>query len=110
MSPEEKAELRRIWQEIETALESDDDVQVRRLIGVMMGSAKTGKKVEAARMVAQRRRGTELSADVKAKLKAAQKARRERERQEKEAAGLVTVATPKRPRGRPRKTQETQQP
>ncbi|MCX6382166.1 MAG: hypothetical protein NT023_22265 [Armatimonadetes bacterium] len=74
----------------------------------LLGSRRTPKKIEASaaniRGVNERRKAEGLTEEHKAKLKAAQLARRARER---EAAGVVKIEvdpnTPKRGRGRPPK-------
>jgi hypothetical protein len=85
----------------------NEDVDADTISKVMrvMGSKKTPKKTEqaAANLAAGRKRLQDP--DVRALLSEKQKARRERERQEREAAGLVTPAAPKRGRGRPKKEQ-----
>ena len=71
------------------------------------------RRVTAASREASRRNGAEAkqivqSEEHRAKLRAAQSARRERERQEHAALGLTpAVPEPKRPRGRPRKEKES---
>ncbi len=78
----------------------------------LLGSRRTPKKIEASsaniRGVNERRKAEGLTEEHKAKLKAAQLARRARER---EAAGVVkTEVAPnalKRGRGRPRKTEQS---
>jgi hypothetical protein len=81
-----------------------EDADARRLAASLMGRARTAKKVAASRANAARateaRRGQSPSEETKAKLCAAQTARRERERAEREALGLADA--PKRPRGRPK--------
>jgi hypothetical protein len=79
-----------------------DDAEQRREAARLMGSAKTERKVAAARAVAESRRGQKWSEEAKAKLREAQQARRERERQEQTLSGLASVPTEKKPVGRPR--------
>lgn len=60
-------------------MENEDRSEAAR----RLGSARTPAKVSAARAVAASRRGTTWTPEQKANLKAAQQARREREREEK---------------------------
>jgi (p)ppGpp synthase/HD superfamily hydrolase len=84
-----------------------DDVESRREGARLMGSARTEKKAEAARENQQKAveawSGASHSEETKAKLREAQKARRERERVER---GETLAETPKRGRGRPRKVEQ----
>jgi hypothetical protein len=77
--------------------EPDEKEVVRQAMSII-GRARSPRKIEAARETAAARRGKPLSEAHKAKLRDAQAARRERERA---AAG---PSEPKRPRGRPRKS------
>ncbi len=76
----------------------------RRAAASMMGSARTPAKIEAARKVAEGRRGSKWTEEQKAKLREAQSARREREKQERTERGEVVETTgEKRKPGRPKK-------
>ncbi len=78
---------------------------VRQAMSII-GSIKTEKKTAASRATVvhatEARTGATLSEEHKERLRVAQAARRERERAERAASGIVTA--PKRPRGRPKKT------
>ena len=86
----------------------DDDA--RRAAAALMGKSRTDKKIAAARINVARAtdtlRGVPISEEHKAKLKVAQKERREREKQERAALSPDTAPEPKRPRGRPSKQKE----
>ena len=77
-----------------------------------MGKARTEKKVAASRVNASRaaesRRGVPVSDEHKAKLKAAQQARREREKQERAALGIAPAIVEKKKTGRPAKVKPEQ--
>lgn len=103
-----------------TADELDKQEVIRQAMSIL-GSAKTERKIEA--LAKNRAKFTGHTEETKAKLRAAQAARRERERQERAALGLVEPETSekkrpgrprtrpieeaqaKRPRGRPRKSE-----
>ncbi len=87
---------------METTDEQERQEVIRKAMSIL-GSARTEKKIAAARAVAESRKGTKWTEEQKQKLRAAQAARREREREEMEAAGLKEPVKEKRPRGRPRK-------
>ena len=83
----------------------DADAEARREAARAMGRARTERKIAAARAVAESRRGVLWTEEQKAKLREAQKERRERERLARLTAGEVEpdTAAEKRPVGRPRK-------
>lgn len=89
-----------------------DDVVARREAARMMGRAKTEKKSAASRANMEKlniqRKGQAFSEEHKEKLKAAQAARRERERIAKSVVMPEADVAPKRPRGRPRKSEGPQ--
>jgi hypothetical protein len=88
-----------------------DDPEARREAARLMGKARSERKIQAARAVAESRRGTKWTEEQKAQLRIAQAARRERERLAREAAGAgAVVGTEKQRPGRPRTRPETADP
>jgi len=85
----------------------NEDELIRQAMSVI-GSRKTPRKAESSRVNVARateaRTGQTLSEEHRAKLKAAQQRRREREREALGVAGTAPVE--KRPPGRPRKQPE----
>jgi hypothetical protein len=81
---------------------NSDDPEARREAGRLMGSARTERKIAAARAVAESRRGVKWTEEQKARLRAAQQARRERERRERLESDQTMPVKEKRPVGRPR--------
>lgn len=80
------------------------DEEARKQAARMLGSIRTERKAESSRQNAAKRRGVPLSEEHRAKLKEAQRLRRERE----QATGVAVQNTEKKPVGRPRKTQPEQ--
>ena len=82
--------------------------EARRQAASMMGSARTEKKTASSRenaaKAAEARRGSKWTEEQRAKLREAQSARREREKQERMERGeVVNTAGEKRKPGRPKK-------
>ena len=76
----------------------------RRLAASMMGSAKTERKAASSRANGSKGGAYPMTEETRAKLREAQAARREREKQEKIAQGLLPLEPQvKRKRGRPKK-------
>jgi hypothetical protein len=90
-------------QDANGALLHGEDANARREAARLMGKASTERKKAAARENGKKNTFTE---ETRAKLRAGQAARREREREEREAAGVVTITPEKKRAGRPRKVQE----
>jgi hypothetical protein len=86
--------------------EPNEEELIRQAMRVI-GSRKTPRKTESSRANVARateaRTGQTLSEEHRAKLKAAQMARRERERVAQQALGAEAVPTEPRRRGRPTK-------
>ena len=85
------------------ALLHDAEAERRREGARALGSARTPRKQASSRENGKKSVFTE---EMREKLKAAQAARRERERQEKATLGPIPPAVPKRKTGRPKKQTE----
>ena len=79
----------------------DEQKDLVRQAMSIIGSAKTERKLEA--LAKNRAKFTGHTEETKAKLREGQALRRERERLEREAQGITTEAKQARPVGRPRK-------
>jgi hypothetical protein len=75
----------------------------------LIGRRKSARKTAHLQALAEARRGTTFNAAHRARMQAAQKARREREKAEKEALALSTPPAPQKPRGRPKKSVVSQE-
>lgn len=90
------------------------DEEARSQAASLMGKARTEKKISASRANVTKAqdaiRGKPISEDHKAKLREAQRLRREREKAEWLASGgSSTESDPKRKPGRPKKTDAPQE-
>lgn len=108
------------------AVMHDADAERRKEAARAMGQARSERKREAVRQNGLLGGAYPMTPETKEKLRAAQSARREREKQERDALGLTSGvsaekkspgrprkeppvdAAPKRPRGRPKKTADTE--
>jgi hypothetical protein len=83
------------------------ETQEEKTITVTMTRRVTQAWKDSARENGAKAKAVVQSEEHRAKLRTAQSARRERERQEKTAAGLLPVAVEKKRPGRPRKQEGT---
>jgi len=84
----------------------DADAERRKEAARALGSARTEKKIAAARAVAESRRGSKWTDEQKANLREVQRIRREREQAERIANGAtLPEAKEKKAIGRPKKVQ-----
>ena len=85
-----------------------EDEEARRVAASLMGKARTEKKAVSSRANGAKSKQVVQSEEHRAKLRAAQAARREREKQEKSVNGVLPPeAQEKRKPGRPKKTEAT---
>ena len=84
----------------------DPDAEIRRQAARAMGSARTERKKTASVENGKKGGAHAFTEETREKLRAAQAARRERERQEKATLGPIPPAVPKRKTGRPKKQTE----
>jgi hypothetical protein len=84
-------------------MESEDAV-LRQAMAIVRSRRDPVKLAEHARAIGEALRGVPMSDEHKAKLKAAQAVRREREKQERAALGLDATPTEKKQVGRPAKS------
>ena len=83
-------------------MQEENEKELVRQAMSIIGRSRTERKQAASRVNGAKAKDTVQSEEHKAKLRDAQAARRERERQERAALGLTAAPVAKKPVGRPK--------
>ena len=88
--------------------EIDEEQILKQAMAIARSRRDPVKLAESARTLASARIGKKVNDETRAKLTEGQARRRNREKAERAALAADTVPEPKRPRGRPKKSADTE--